>query len=156
TEVRPRGWYPFLRGADRPGILGRLGPYEIRREIGRGGMGLVFEGFDPALRRTVAVKVLSPLAPASDEARGRLLREGRSAGALLHDNIVTVHAVDQVKGVPFLVMQHVAGESLADRLRREGRLPFADVVRIGAQVARGLAAAHAKGLIHRDIKPANI
>src|SRR5262249_529363 len=92
----------------------------------------------------------------SDEARGRFLREAQSAAALQHDNIVTVHAVDQVNGVPFLVMQHVAGESLADRLDREGQLPFADIVRIGAQVARGLAAAHAKGLVHRDIKPANI
>jgi serine/threonine protein kinase len=155
-EVQPPGRYPFLQATDRPGFVGRLGVYEIRREIGRGGMGLVFEGFDPALRRTVAVKVLSPLAPASDQARERFLREAQSAAALQHDNIVTVHAVDQVNGLPFLVMQHVAGESLADRLDREGGLPFADVVRIGAQVARGLAAAHAKGLVHRDIKPANI
>jgi serine/threonine protein kinase len=145
-----------LQATDRPGFVGRLGTYEIRREIGRGGMGLVFEGFDPALRRTVAVKVLSPLAAAGDAARGRFLREAQSAAALQHDNVVTVHAVDQVNGLPFLVMQHVAGESLADRLDREERLPLADVVRIGAQVARGLAAAHAKGLVHRDIKPANI
>jgi hypothetical protein len=156
TEVQPPVWYPFLQATDRPEFVGRLGAYDIRREIGRGGMGLVFEGFDPALRRTVAVKVLSPLALASDEARGRFLREARSAAALQHDNIVTVHAVDEANGVPFLVMQHVAGESLADQLDREGRLPFADVVRIGVQVARGLAAAHAKGLVHRDIKPANI
>jgi hypothetical protein len=155
-EVPPPGWYPFLQATDRPGFVGRLGAYEIRREIGRGGMGLVFEGFDPALQRTVAVKVLSPLAPANGEARGRFLREARSAAALQHDNIVTVHAVDQVNGIPFLVMQLVAGESLADRLDREGRLPFADIICIGAQVARGLAAAHAKGLVHRDIKPANI
>src|SRR5262249_17527890 len=89
-EVQPPGWYPFLQATDRPGFVGRLRPYQIRREIGRGGMGLVFEGFDPALRRTVAVKVLSPLAPASDEARGRFLREAQSAAALQHDNIVTV------------------------------------------------------------------
>jgi serine/threonine-protein kinase len=155
-KVQPPGWYPFLQATDRPEFVGRLGAYEIRREIGRGGMGLVFEGFDPALRRTVAVKVLSPLVPASAEARGRFLREAQSAAALQHDNIVTVHAVDQVNGIPFLVMQHVVGESLADRLEREGRLPFADIVRVGAQVARGLAAAHAKGLVHRDVKPANI
>src|SRR5262249_11963722 len=115
-QVRQRAWFPFLQVTDRPGFVGRLGAYEIRCEIGRGGMGLVFEAFDPALRRTVAVKVLSPLALASDEARGRFLREARSAAALQHDNIVTVHAVDQADGVPFLVMQHVAGESLADRL----------------------------------------
>ncbi len=150
------GGFPFLQATERPGFLGRLGGYEIRRLTGRGGMGLVFEGFDPALRRVVAVKVLSPLAPVSDAARGRFLREAQSAAALEHENIVTIHAVGQVNGVPFLVMQHVAGESLADRLGRQGRLPFADVVRIGAQVARGLAAAHEKGLVHRDIKPANI
>src|SRR5262245_66307086 len=109
TEVQPPGWYPFLQATDRPGFVGRLGAYDIRREVGRGGMGLVFEGFDPALRRTVAVKVLSPLAPVGDEARGRFLREARAAAALAHEHIVTVHAVDQVNGVPFLVMQHVAG-----------------------------------------------
>ncbi len=147
---------PFLQPTDRSGFLGKLGPYEIRREIGRGGMGVVFEGFDPALKRTVAVKVLSPLSAASEEARGRFLREAQSAAALEHENIVPVHAVDQAQGVPFLVMKYVAGESLTDRLDREGRLPFADVVRIGVQVARGLAAAHEKGLVHRDIKPANI
>ena len=136
---------PFLQPTDRPGFLGRLGPYEIRREIGRGGMGVVFEGFDPALNRTVAVKVLSPLATADDAARDRFRREAQAAAALEHEHIVTVHAVDQVGGLPYMVMQYVAGESLADRLDREGRLPFADVVRLGAQVARGLAAAHAAG-----------
>jgi serine/threonine protein kinase len=147
---------PFLQPTDRPGFLGRLGAYDIRREIGRGGMGVVFEAFDPALKRTVAVKILSPLVATDDEARGRFLREAQAAAALEHEHIVTVHAVDQVHGMPFLVMQYVVGESLADRLDREGRLPFADVLRIGVQVARGLAAAHAKGLIHRDIKPGNI
>src|SRR5262249_58385589 len=115
-QVRQRAWFPFLQATDRPGFLGRLGAYEIRCEIGRGGMGMVFEGFDPALRRTVAVKVLSPLAPVSDEARGRFLREAQSAAALEHDNIVTIHAVDQANGVPFLVMQCVASESLSDGL----------------------------------------
>ena len=147
---------PFLQQTDQAGFLGRLGSYEIRREIGRGGMGVVFEALDPTLKRTVAVKVLSPLAATDDEARGRFLREAQAAAALEHEHIVTIHAVDQVQGMPFLVMQYVAGESLADRLGRDRRLPFADVRRIGAQLARGLAAAHAKGLIHRDIKPANI
>jgi hypothetical protein len=147
---------PFLHPTDRPGFLGRLGAYDIRREIGRGGMGVVFEGFDPELDRTVAVKVLSPLSATTDEARARFLREARAAAALEHEHVVTVHAVDHVDGMPLLVMQYVAGESLADRLDREGRLPFAEVVRIGAQVARGLAAAHAGRLVHRDIKPANI
>jgi hypothetical protein len=152
----PGARLPFLHPTDRPGFLGRLGAYDIRREVGRGGMGVVFEGFDPALNRAVAVKVLSPLSAATDEARGRFLREAQAAAALEHEHVVTIHAVDQACGMPFLVMQYVAGESLADRLAREGSLPFADVARIGAQVARGLAAAHAKGLVHRDVKPANI
>src|SRR5262245_4078413 len=155
-KSHPHNAIPFLQPTDRPGFLGRLGTYDIRREIGRGGMGVVFEGFDPALKRTVAVKILSPLVATAEEARSRFLREAQAAAALEHEHIVTIHAVDQVNGVPYLVMQYVAGESLAERLAREGRLPFADVLRIGVQVARGLAAAHAKGLIHRDIKPANI
>jgi hypothetical protein len=147
---------PALQPTDRPGFLGRLGPFEVRRLVGRGGMGLVFEGLDPVLGRPVAVKVLSPLVAAGPEARERFFREARAAAALTHEHIVTIHAVDQVGGFPFLVLQYVPGESLADRLRRVERLPLADVVRIGTQVAWGLAAAHDKGLIHRDIKPANI
>jgi serine/threonine protein kinase len=147
---------PFLQPTDRPGFLGKLGPYELRRLIGRGGMGMVFEGFDPALKRTVAVKVMDPLLAMSDQARSRFLREARAAAALTHENIVTIHAVDQADSVLFVVLQYVSGESVADRLRREVRLPFADVVRLGVQVARGLAAAHEKGLVHRDIKPGNL
>jgi serine/threonine-protein kinase len=119
-------------------------------------MGVVFEGHDPALNRTVAIKVLAAVLAADEAARERFRREAQAAAALEHENIVAIHAIDQVYGTPFLVLQYVAGESLAERLAREGRLPFAEVRRIGAQVARGLAAAHAKSLVHRDIKPANI
>jgi serine/threonine-protein kinase len=146
----------FLQPTDRPGFLGRLGQYEIRSVIGRGGMGMVFEGVDGLLKRTVAIKVLPALMHVSDEARARFLREAQAAAALTHENIVTIHAVDQADGLPFLVLQHVCGESLEQRLRRQGRLPFVEVVRIGVQVARGLAAVHEKGWVHRDIKPANI
>src|SRR5262245_28903288 len=93
--------FPFLRPSDRPGFLGRLGAYEVRREIGRGGMGVVFEGFDPVLKRTVAIKVLSPLLAADAEARGRFLREAQAAAALEHEHIVAIHAVDQTHGMPF-------------------------------------------------------
>jgi hypothetical protein len=147
---------PFLQPTDRPGFLGRLGQYEIRRVIGRGGMGMVLEGVDCLLKRTVAIKVLPALLHVSDAARARFFREAQAAAALTHENIVTIHAVDQADGLPFLVLQHVSGESLEQRLRRQGRLPFADVVRIGVQAARGLAAVHEKGWVHRDIKPANI
>jgi hypothetical protein len=147
---------PFLEPSALPGFLGKLGTYEIKRMIGRGGMGLVFEGLDPVLKRAVAIKMLSPLAALSAEDRNRFLREAQAIAALAHEHIVAIHGVDQIQNLPFLVLQLVQGESLADRLRRCGRLPIAEVVRLGAGIARGLSAAHAKGLIHRDIKPANI
>jgi len=155
TEVTARvAW--GLPATDRPGFIGRLGVIEIRREIGRGGMGVVYEGLDPTLNRPVAVKVLSPHLLGDAAARERFLREARAAAALTHEHVVTLHAIDQHAGVPYLVLQYVAGESLAERLAREPKLPVADVARIGGQVARGLAAAHARGLIHRDVKPANV
>ncbi|HVK18670.1 MAG TPA: serine/threonine-protein kinase, partial [Fimbriiglobus sp.] len=152
----PGAQLPFLQPTDRPGFLGKIGPYEVRRLIGSGGSGMVFEGYDPVLKRTVAVKVLSPLLAVSDQARSRFLREAQAAAALTHEHLVTIHAVEEADGVLYLVLEYVPGESLADRLRREGRLPLATVIRIGAQVARGLAAAHEKGLVHRDIKPGNL
>jgi hypothetical protein len=147
---------PTLQPTARPGFIGRLGGIEIRRVIGRGGMGVVYEGFDPALDRTVAVKVLSPHLVEDGEAKERFFREARAAAALTDEHVVTIHAIDQIDGMPFLVLQHVAGESMADRLVREGRLPVETVAGIGAQVARGLAAAHVRGLVHRDVKPANV
>jgi serine/threonine protein kinase len=155
-ETRPRKAHSFLQPTDRPGFIGRIGGYDVSREIGRGGMGVVFEGHDPALKRTVAIKVLAAALAADEAARERFQREAQAAAALEHENIVAIHAIGETDGTPFLVLQYVAGESLAERLAREGRLPFEEVRRIGSHVARGLAAAHAKGLIHRDIKPANI
>lgn len=147
---------PEGEATDYPVFPSNLGQYEIRRLVGRGGTGMVFEGFDPALKRRVAIKVLSPALAANEQSRSRFLREARAAAALTHEHVVPIHAVDQADGVPFLVLQYVAGESLADRLRRDGRLPLADVVRIGIQVARGLAAAHEQRLVHRDVKPGNL
>jgi serine/threonine-protein kinase len=146
----------FLRPAVKPGVLGMLGPYEVYEEIGRGGMGVVLRAFDPALNRVVAIKVLSPLLACSATARRRFMREAKAAAAVCHEHVVTVHAVSEVDGLPYIVMQYVAGESLQARLDRGGPLEVAEIVRIGLQTAEGLAAAHAQGLIHRDIKPANI
>ncbi|MDB5312672.1 MAG: pknB 43 [Gemmataceae bacterium] len=160
TDPHPSGELDlrFLQPADSPGLIGRLGAFDIIRVVGRGGMGVVLHGHDPCLERDVAVKVLDPLLANNEIARRRFCREARAAAAVTHDNIVAVHQVDEdaTSGLPYLVMQLVVGESLEQRLKRVGKLSAAEVARLGAQAAAGLAAAHAGGLIHRDIKPGNI
>ena len=147
----------FLRQAERPGLLGYLGDYEVLEVIGRGGMGIVFKAFDPLLHRLVAIKVMASAALVSSvTSRQRFKREAQAAAAVCHDHIVTVHGVHEKDGWPYLVMQYIAGESLQTRLDRTGPLEVTEIVRIGLQTASGLAAAHAQGLIHRDIKPANL
>ena len=148
--------YAFLSAPQEPDELGRLGGYRVLRLLGAGGMGMVFEAEDVALKRRVALKVMKPEVALGFKARERFLSEARAAAALNHDHVVTIHHVGEERGVLFLVMPLLPGESLQDRLRREVRLPLAEAVRIGREVAEGLAAAHAAGLIHRDIKPANI
>jgi hypothetical protein len=163
--------YPFLAPPQAPGELGRLGPYRLLKVLGQGGMGVVFQAEDLQLKRLVALKAMQPALAASDTARKRFLREAQAAAALEHDHIVTIHHVGEDRGVPFLAMQLLRGETLAARLRSEGMaaaesgdpgttvslaLPPAEVLRIGREIAEGLAAAHEPGLIHRDIKPANI
>jgi hypothetical protein len=146
----------FLRPSGRPGVLGTLGGYQVQEVVGRGGMGIVLKAFDPALDRLVAIKVLSPALAASPTARRRFTREAQAAAAVSHNHVVTVHGVGEAEGLPYLVMQYVAGESLQARLDRTGPLHVTEVVRIGYEAASGLAAAHARGLVHRDIKPANL
>jgi serine/threonine protein kinase len=146
----------FLRPANRPGVLGLLGDYEVQEVIGQGGMGVVLKALDPALHRVVAIKVLAAAIAGSATARRRFTREAQAAAAVCHDHIITVHGVHEVDGLPYLVMQYVAGESLQQRLDRTGPFEVAEVVRIGLQTASGLAGAHAQGLIHRDVKPANL
>jgi serine/threonine protein kinase len=120
-------------------------------------MGVVFQAEDPQLRRMVALKVMRPSLAASAEYHQRFLREARLSAAIDHEHIVTVYQVGEDRGVPYMAMQLLRGETLGDRLERAGgRLPIEEVLRIGREVAEGLAAAHARGLIHRDIKPANI
>jgi hypothetical protein len=146
----------FLSPTDKPGQLGRLERYEVLEEIGRGGMGVVLKAFDPSLHRVVAIKVLAPQLATSGVARKRFLREAKAAAAVTHDHIVTIHAVDEANGLPYLVMHFIAGQSLQQRIDKEGPLELAEVLRIGMQTASGLAAAHGQGIVHRDIKPANI
>jgi hypothetical protein len=145
-----------LSPSDNPAMLGCLGPYEVAEVIGRGGMGIVLKGFDRDLNRYVAIKVLAPHLATSAAARQRFAREARAAAAVVHDHIVAIHAVDNAGRLPYLVMPYVTGQSLQERLDRTGSLELKELLRIGMQVAEGLAAAHAQGLVHRDVKPANI
>lgn len=149
-------WTQFLGPAEQANELGRLGGYRVLRMLGRGGMGVVFEAEDPQLHRRVALKVVTPEIARSAAAKARFLREARAVAAVEHDNIIAIYQVGEDRGLPFLAMPLLQGETLADRLKREHRLPTAEVVRIGREVAAGLAAAHERGLIHRDIKPANL
>ncbi len=146
----------FLAPSEKPGSLGRLGEYEITEIIGRGGFGIVLKAFDEELHRVVAIKVLNPALATSGTARKRFLREAKAAAAVSHDHVVTIHAVNGSNNPPYLVMQHISGVSLQDRLDKRGPVELKEVLRIGAQAASGLAAAHSQGLVHRDIKPANI
>ena len=148
----------FLQPSDKPNQLGKLGPFDIVRVVGRGGMGVVLHGYDPSLDRDIAIKVIDPRLANNEVARQRFCREARAAAAVTHENLVAVHQVteDEPSGLPYLVMQLINGESLEQRLKRVGKLTVPEVARLGMQAAAGLAAAHAGGLIHRDIKPANI
>jgi formylglycine-generating enzyme required for sulfatase activity len=146
----------FLAPPERPDEIGRLGPYRILAVLAHGGMGVVFRAHDPVLDRPVALKAMLPGEAAVLTARERFLREARAAAALKHPHVVTIHQVGEDRGAPFLAMEFLEGEPLDDRIRREGRLPLAEVLRIGRETALGLAAAHARGLVHRDVKPANL
>ena len=119
-------------------------------------MGMVFQAEDPQLQRHVALKVMRPEVATTPSSRQRFLREARAVAALDHESIVPIYQVGEDRGVLFLAMQLLKGESLEERLRREGKLPAAEILRIGQEVARGLAAAHERGLVHRDIKPSNL
>lgn len=147
------GW---LDPTDDPDMLGRFAGYEIVGIIGHGGMGIVLKGFESSLNRYVAIKILAPRLATNGAARKRFAREAQAAAAVRHDNVIAVHRVDEWHGLPFLVMPYVAGISLQKRIDTEGPLSVEATLRIASQVASGLAAAHAQGLVHRDIKPANI
>jgi serine/threonine protein kinase/formylglycine-generating enzyme required for sulfatase activity len=155
TVNDPAGALDFLASDDQ-GALGRLGPYRVLQLMGHGGMGMVFLAEDPALHRQVALKVMLPAYAQKAVAKERFLREARATAQIEHDHIVTIFHVGEDRGVPYLAMQLLKGRSLEDRLREPNRLTLRQSLRIGREIALGLAAAHERGLIHRDIKPANI
>jgi serine/threonine-protein kinase len=133
-----------------------LGQYQVIRELGRGGMAVVYEAYQPALNRTVALKVLPPNLSADAAFVQRFLCEARAAARLEHPNIVAIYDVLDLKGVYCIVMQKLDGEPLHALLRRHGRLPLDRATRLLGQIASALDYAHERGIVHRDVKPANI
>jgi serine/threonine protein kinase len=146
----------FLDEPEQPDELGSFHGYGVTELLGRGGAGIVLKARDRRLNRNVALKVLAPQWAAQPHARKRFLREARAAAAVRHEHVVSIHAVDETAALPFLVMEYIPGESLQERIRRDGPLEIGEVLWIGRQAASGLAAAHAQRLVHRDVKPANI
>ncbi|MFN3192381.1 MAG: protein kinase domain-containing protein [Aureliella sp.] len=146
----------FLAPTDDPAFAGKLAHYEVSGVIGRGSTGIVLKAWERRLNRYVAIKVLTPSLAAHGPARKRFEREGRAVAAVSHQHVVPIYAVDEFQGLPYIVMQYVPGLSLLQRVDKEGTLATCEVVRIGFQVASGLAAAHAQGIVHRDVKPANV
>src|SRR5262245_57084232 len=146
----------FLAPPAGPGALGRLDHYDILDVVGQGGMGVVLRARDTKLERIVALKVLAAPWATSGSARRRFAREARAAAAVRDEHVIDIHAVRDDGPVAYLVMEFINGCNLGALLRKGGPLAVKEVLRIGIQVASGLAAAHAQGLIHRDVKPANI
>ncbi len=148
--------YDFLASPQAPDELGRLGPYRVLQLLAPAAWASSFAPRTCNWRVRSRLKAMLPSLAGSDGARLRFLREARAAAAISHDHIITVYQVGEDRGVPYLAMQFLEGEPLDSRLQREGKLPVAEVMRIGREIALGLAAAHQRELIHRDIKPANI
>jgi eukaryotic-like serine/threonine-protein kinase len=133
----------------------KFGSYEVTAQIGAGGMGEVYRAHDSKLARDVAIKVLPAVFVNDPERLARFQREARMLAALNHTNIATIFGFEQSGGVTCLVMELVPGETLAERVKA-GRIPIDEALKIAAQIAEALAAAHEKGIIHRDLKPANV
>src|ERR1700684_3356014 len=133
----------------------KLGPYEIQSPLGAGGMGEVYRARDTRLGRDVAIKVLPAHLSSNPDLRQRMEREARSISSLNHPHICTLHDIGSQDGVDFLVMEHLEGETLADRLQR-GAMPLEEALQIAIKIADALDKAHARGIVHRDLKPANI
>lgn len=138
-------------------IVGKtIGRYEILEHIGEGGMAEVYKAYDPGINRAVALKVLRVEHCQNEEHKTRFLREAKAAGALTHPNIVTVYDVGSIEGAPYLMMELLEGQTLGDVLSSGRKLSMPSIAKIGAQLARALDYAHAKGVVHRDMKPDNI
>jgi formylglycine-generating enzyme required for sulfatase activity len=161
TVVAPLGQHARLAAAGAPGATGATPPgavpgFEIDRELGRGGMGVVYQATQVGLGRTVALKMLVAGPYADPGLRARFLLEAESVAALEHPHIVRVYAFGEAGGHPYLAMEFVSGGSLSDRLRAAGPLPARAAAELLAALAGAVAHAHSRGVVHRDIKPANV
>jgi len=149
--------YDFLSPPQSPGELGRLEHYRVLKLLGKGGMGMVFMAEDTLLHRTVALKVMLPSMAKKAIAKDRFIREARATAKIEHDHIVTIYQVSREdSAVPYLAMQFLRGMTLEDWLKAGKTFNIPQIMRIGKEIAKGLAAAHAQHLIHRDIKPSNV
>ncbi|MEM9660247.1 MAG: serine/threonine-protein kinase, partial [Planctomycetota bacterium] len=133
-----------------------LDRYLLQQYVGRGGMGIVFRAFDPRHERVVGLKALQPELAREDQAKRRFVREANAIGSVRHPNVVTLYDVGEVNGLPYLVMDFIEGTSLEEVIRTGSPVEPAEIIRIGAGVAAGLAACHEQGIVHRDIKPSNV
>jgi hypothetical protein len=147
--VEAHGWSELSAGDDFAG-------YRIERRLGRGGMGILYLAVEPGLDRRVALKLIAPEAAADEVFGKRFAEESRIAASIEHPNVVPIYAAGAEGGVPYIAMRYVSGSDLSRRLAREGKLEPATAAALIAQVANGLDAIHAAGLVHRDVKPANV
>jgi hypothetical protein len=147
--VEPGDWSELAAGDVFAG-------YRIEQRLGRGGMGILYLAVEPGLERRVALKLIAPEAAAEEIFAKRFADESRIAASIEHPNVVPIYAAGEENGVPYIAMRYVAGSDLGRRIAREGRLDPEVAVALIAQVANGLDAIHAAGLVHRDVKPANV
>jgi serine/threonine protein kinase len=146
----------FLSPSSQTDALGWMNHYHVLEIVGRGATGLVLKARDSKLERIVAIKVLAPRLATCAPARQRFVREAKAVAAIRDEHVVGIHEVNDDGPLPYLVMDFISGMTLADRIKKGGEVEVKEILRIGLQVANGLAAAHAQGLVHRDIKPGNI
>lgn len=162
SAAAPENYREVLSPSEQPDEMGRLGPYRVLGILGTGGMGVVFEAEEVALGRRVALKIINPRLAADPDIRARFLREARAVAAIEDERIVAIHRVDEFEGVLYIAMQRLHGHSLEQHLWNvedatgQRTLATDEALQIAYETARGLASAHARGLIHRDIKPGNI
>jgi serine/threonine-protein kinase len=134
----------------------KIGKYDVEERVGEGAMGVVYRAVDPVLKRRVAIKVMSDAFAQNDDLRERFLREAQAAGSLQHPNVITIYDFGDVDGHPYIAMEFVEGQDVAELIAHQVPLSVVDKLDLAIGVLQGLAYAHRRGIVHRDIKPANI